>query len=313
MGYTNFPNGITSFGEVVGSSRFSSPWATHYFVDGDDGSDGNTGLSPDRAIKTIQTAVNLAGAQDIIYIRPKSWDFDKGFNRYQEDVTITGGRSSNTFLNANMSIIGVTAPGSQGDDVGVRWKHNSTVNLTNEAPALHLENIGFFSEGATYGVHLSNDAATLTKQGSNGTSLYNCAFKGKGLYVLHGGSGLNIVKCRFQCAWDGTVAALQMNCTANSGRRFTVRDCDWLDGNSTAPSAQCIQVLAPCTEILITGCNFPQLPTGNIYIATSGANYGLISNCFFNEDNLDTDAEITLGTGVVAVACWDKAGIATTA
>lgn len=300
-------------GAPVGSGRFSNPWGTHYFVDAAEGSDTDKGTTPDHALNTIQGAVDKAVGGDVIYIRPQTFHADRGFNRYTEDVTITGGVSSSVFANANMSIIGVTAPGSIGDFVGVRWKHSSTCNLTNEAPALHLENIGFFSEGATYGVLLSHDGATQTKQGSQGTSLYNCHFKGKGLYILSGGDGTTVIGCRFQCAYDGTVAQLNYSASANPGRRFTVRNCDFLDGNATAPSGPCITIAAPLTEFLITGCNFPQLPTGNVYIATAGANYGLISDCYFNEADLDTDAEITLGTGVKVVGCYDHAGIATAA
>lgn len=306
---TNFDDGLYSYGAPVNIGRFASPWATHYFVDAVGGSDGD-GKSPEQAFTTIQAAINAMSGQDIAYIRPQAFHDDRGFNRYTEDVTITGGVASNIFANANMSLIGVSGPGAIGDFVGVRWKHASAVNLTNEAPALHIENIGFFSEGATYGVLLSHDGATQTKQGSQGTSFYNCHFKGKGAYILSGGDGTTFIGCRFQCAYDGTVAQLNYSASANPGRRLTVRNCDWLDGNATAPSGPCITIAAPLTEFLITGCNFPQLPTGSVYIATAGANYGLISNCFFNEDDLDTDAEITLGTGVVAVACWDKAGIA---
>ena len=311
---SNFSD-LRNDGVPVGmGSRFSSPWATHYFVDYDYGSDDNIGTNPDEAFKTITQAASVMSREDIAYIRPRGFDDDRGFNRYQEDVTITGGvTSAGTFANGNMSLIGVTAPGSIGDFVGVRWQHLTAQSLLNEAPALHVENIGFFNEGATYGALLSHDGATGTKQGSQGTSFYNCHFKGKGVYILSGGDGTTLIGCRFQCAYDGTVAQLNYSASANPGRRLTVRNCDWLDGNGTKPSAACITIAAPLTEFLITGCNFPQLPTGNVYIATAGANYGLISNCFFNEDDLDTNAEITLGTGVTVVGCYDQAGIATTA
>ena len=248
---------------------------------------------------------------DILYIRPQGYTIGTGFARYTEDVAVTlggDGGSGETATNANMSIIGVID--SLNPEYGVRWKHETATNLTNDAPALHVSNIGFFSEGATYGVLLRNNGATYTQRGSDGTTFYNCVFKGKGVYVLSGGDGLCIERSRFHCAYDGTVAQLNFSCSANPGRRLLVRNCEWQDGNGTTSSGPCITIAAPATEILIRDCYFGQLPTGSVYIATAGDNYGLIANCYFNHDDLDTDAEITLGTGVTAVGCFDKAGIA---
>jgi hypothetical protein len=89
-----------------------------------------------------------------------------------------------------------------------------------------------------------------------------------------------------------------------------IRDCQFLDGNGTTPSTAYIVITAPCTEFVIQGCTFGQLPTSTYYIQTAGANYGLICDCYFNEAAVDTDAEITLGTGVRVAGCWDHRGIA---
>ena len=285
------------------------PWGDQWYVDSINGNDDYTGRGPSVAKETIQAAVTAAGRGDTIYINPGIWNTGTGFDRYTEDVTVTSGVSGTDMANSNMSIIGVSSGGT-GDFLGVRWKHATTANLTVNAPAFHVENIGFFSEGATYGALCVNDGATKTKQGSQGTSFYNCAFKGKGLFVTGGGDGFTVENTRFQCAYDGTVADLNYNASSNPGRRLTVRNCEWLDGNGVVPSAPCITIAPPLTEMLIRDCYFPQLPTGSVYIATAGAVEGLIANCFFNIADLDTDAHITLGTAVVAVSCWDKAGIA---
>ena len=311
---TTAPDMLMEFGgSPVGSGRFSSPWAKHYFVDAIDGSAGNAGLRPDDATKTIQQAVDLATGGDIIYIRPQRYNIDTMYGRYTENVTITmatGLTSGDAVVDGMRSIIGVSANTFNADFSGVRWKQSSTgTNLINDTPGLHVENVGFFSEGAaSYGVLLRYIADT--HRGSEGTSFYHCAFKGKGLYVISGGDGLTIDSCRFQPAYDGTVADINLSGVINL-RRPTIRNCEFLDGNSTKPSAPCITVTGTTTELLIRDCYFPKLPTGNIYIETSGAVHGLIANCYFNEDDLDTDAEISLGTGVRAVACYDAAGIAT--
>jgi hypothetical protein len=304
---TNFPNGVSSRGvPLPDGGRFSSPWSTHYFVDGISGSDGNTGKAPNNAFATIQAAVTAATVGDVIYLRPKVYVVGTGYARYTEDVTVALAKS-------NLSIIGIGSNFSNADYCGVRWKHATATNLTVNAPGLHLENIGFFSEGATYGILLQNNGTTDTQRGTDGFSLYHCALKGKGLYALSGGDGVSIDSSRFQCAYDGTVAQINYSCSANPGRRLTIRNCEFLDGNGTAPSAVIITIAPPMTEFIIRDCYFPQLPTGSVYIAIAGANEGLIANCYFNHDDLDTDAEITLGDAVAAVGCYDKAGIATTA
>ena len=70
MGLTNFPNEITSFGvPIMGSNRFSNPWSTHYFVNGDTGISGG-GTTPASAFKTIQEAVTAMTGGDVVYIKP---------------------------------------------------------------------------------------------------------------------------------------------------------------------------------------------------------------------------------------------------
>jgi hypothetical protein len=309
MGVTHFPHGVSSFGCVVpDGGRYSSPWATSWFVDGVSGSDSNSGQEPTKAFKTIAQAVASAVGQDVIYIRSMDYVIGTGYRRYTEDVTVSlggVGGSGVSATNANMSIIGVCSNIFNGDYSGVRWKFATATPLTVAAPGLHIENIGFFAESATYGILLQNNGATNTTRGSDGFSMYHCALKGKGLYALSGGDGTTIDSCRFQCGYDGTVAQINYSCSANPGRRLTIRNCEWLDGNGTAPSATNIIIAPPMTELLIRDCYFGQLPTGSIYITTTGANYGLIANCYFNSADADL-VNFGLGSGVTVVGSYDE-------
>lgn len=300
------------FTDIVQNSLME-PWGTQWYVDSIDGNDDYTGRGPSVAKATIQAAVSAAGRGDTIYIRPGIWNTGTGFDRYDEAVVLESGVDGTDMLKSNISMIGVSSGGT-GDFLGVRWKETSTVAFTNYAPAFHMENIGFFSEGATQGVLCVNDGVTLSKQGTQGTSFYNCAFKGKGLYVTGGGDGFTVEKTRFQCSYTGVVAALNYSASSNPGRRLTVRDCEWLDGNGNVPNGTDIVIAPPLTEMLIRDCYFgqPPSPGNNVYIATAGAVEGLIANCFFNTSNLDTNANITLGDAVLAVACYDEAGLAFT-
>ena len=145
-----------------------SPGETHYFVDGTDGKAGNGGLKPNDAMATIQQAVDLAVGEDVIYIRPRPYLIDSMYKRYEEDVTIAIGTTPSSLTsgdictNGNMSIIGVAANTFNADFSGIRWKYGSggSTPLINDAPGLHLENIGFFAEGKTQSVLLRYAADT---------------------------------------------------------------------------------------------------------------------------------------------------------
>lgn len=98
MSFTNFPNGVTSFGVPVvgGGQGFTSFWSGRvFFVDGTNGSNGNRGRHPTEAFQTLQAAVTAAGTDDTIFIRPRAVG-----NFYTENVIVPVG------THANLSIIG---------------------------------------------------------------------------------------------------------------------------------------------------------------------------------------------------------------
>jgi len=292
MGLTNFPNGITSFGvPIVGvAQRFSNPWSTHWFVDGDNGNDGNDGKTPTTALKTIQRAVTLATGGDIIYINPKSYTMGAGFARYTEDVDITNTCTGSgvTEANAGISIIGVTPLGVASDFMGPRWKHATTHCLHSKAAATHVENIGFFCEGATYGVQFQSDGATYTMSGGQGSSLYNCAIKGEGGVFANSSDSLQIINCQFQAKWDGDVSAFILTLDGtNACRRPVIRGCHFIGGNGTSMNAAPIIITGKVEDGLIADNYFHTGTTVQINIVT-GSSSGLITRNMFAEDQLST-------------------------
>lgn len=70
MTLTNFPNGLTSFGIPVLSGMPLPFTGTYFFVDPLNGSDGNTGLSPNRALATLYKAHSLctSGNNDVVFL-----------------------------------------------------------------------------------------------------------------------------------------------------------------------------------------------------------------------------------------------------
>lgn len=59
MGITNFPHGVSSFGMPLYGGGVPVTYGTVYFVDYDNGLDGNTGLAMDDAFKTVQRAYDV--------------------------------------------------------------------------------------------------------------------------------------------------------------------------------------------------------------------------------------------------------------
>ena len=75
MGYTNFPNGLTSFGVPLPAGNGVPTFGTTYFVDGTNGSDSNNGKEITKAFATIQKAIDIqtadtTGLGDTIYVMP---------------------------------------------------------------------------------------------------------------------------------------------------------------------------------------------------------------------------------------------------
>jgi hypothetical protein len=283
---------------------FASPWSKVYFVDGEDGVDTFDGLSPINAKKTIQSAVTAATRGDVIYIRPQQYTGGTGFSRYTEEVTVTAGASAGSaahFENADISIIGcVNTP---NPEYGVRWKHLTDTTgycLINRAPALHLENLGFYAEGAAGAVRLLNNGATTTQRGSDGTTFYNCVVKAGRVITADGGDGLTFKSCFFHAApAGGATGGITLTCSANPGRRLRILDCQFLEGNGAASATEYINIAGPASEVLINNCQFGLIPTSAKYVLITSST-GMISNCSFMKADVHLTSDLTLG-GVLGV------------
>jgi len=299
---STFPDGLYQYGGQPVGPLFASPWSTVRFVDGANGNDNNSGLKPDEAFDTIQAAVTASGRGDVIYVRPQAYVVGTGFTRYTEEVTTV-------LTQSDLSIIGTV--NTKNPEYGARWKHATNTTgycLVNIAPALHIENIGFYAESAAGAMSILDNGATNTQRGADGTTIYNCVIKGKGIIVRSGGDGFTVQNTRFHCGSDGAVAALDYSCSATPGRRLLVRNCEWQDGNGTTSSGPCINIAGVCSEILIRDCFFGADPTGNVYI-TITASTGSIANCHFS--CADVSSGRIVEGGVICTGIYDGGGLAT--
>ncbi len=116
MGITNYPNGLSSMGSPITSGSYITT-GNIFYVDSVTGSNDYTGLSPDRAVSTIDKAVTLctSGLCDTIFVMPnhsESIGSSTGCRITKSGATIIGlGRGENrptltfdTAITADISI-----------------------------------------------------------------------------------------------------------------------------------------------------------------------------------------------------------------
>jgi hypothetical protein len=302
------PDGLFQYGGQPVGALWASPWSKAYFVDGEDGNTSNDGLTPGTALSTIQAAVTKATRGDVIYVRPQQYTGGTGFSRYTEEVTVTAGASAGSathFENADISIIGTV--NTPNPEYGVRWKHATNTTgycLINHAPALHLENIGFFAEDAAGAVSLLNNGATTTRRGSDGTTFYNCVIKAGRVITADGGDGLTFQNCFFHGKYSGgTTGGITFTCSANPGRRLKILNCGFVEGNGATCATEYINIAGVASEVVIKDCYFGLIPTSAKYILATSTT-GIIANCYFADADLDLTDDLTLSS-IVPAGLWD--------
>jgi hypothetical protein len=192
-------------------------------------------------------------------------------------------------------------------EYGVRWKHATDTSgycLVNIAPALHLENIGFFAEDAAGAVSLLNNGATNTQRGSDGTTFYNCVIKAGRVITMSGGDGLTFKNCFFHGKYGGgATGGITFSCSANPGRRLKILDCGFMEGNGATCATEYINIAGVASEVVIKNCYFGLIPTSAKYILIT-ASTGIITNCYFADADVHLTNDLTL-SNVVPAALWD--------
>ena len=304
---TTFGDQVREYGGApVGSGRFSSPWATHYFVDGDNGTAGAGGLRPDKATATVAQAISLAGYGDVIYVRPKkpggstSGDAsDPGF--YTADTMVI------PFAKHQLAIIGVNSASTlYGPFI---WP-TSGIGLDVYASAFHIENMTIHAESVTYAIYLRGISGYATKAGSCGASIENCVI-GYGQTLVEGGGDTVFRNCHFR-------NAIPLDIKGNAAgvgpiRRDAVIGCWFGANNGAAVATAYVTLEGSISEFLMKDCHFDQPTAVDEYINSSGSVDGLISNCYFADDAVtwgaDAGDEIRIASGTLCPSgCYDNAG-----
>jgi len=183
MGLTNFPNGITSMGiPVLGSGQDIS--GSTYFVDGNFGSDGNTGKSWDKPYKTLAYAFSVSHAniasgasrwarRNTIYIAGDQFDEDLVAWPQKTDVIGVGSYDANIMP----GIVGNHVPVNSA--YGTRFINVKFTGTAAEASPI-VTHTGV-TAGATYLRCLFTAAASTTSAilaTACPTKTYGCRFEG---------------------------------------------------------------------------------------------------------------------------------------
>lgn len=152
MSLTHFPHGISSFGSPVGGmlptmgGRIAATGdAKHYFVDPANGSDGNNGASPDKAMATVSFAYSktVDKSGDVIHLLNDGNTTGSSV----EDATIT-------WSNDNVHLVGHCAPVFLSQRSRIVWQGTSVVtpliNVTGNGNSFH--NVSVIEETSEDGV-----------------------------------------------------------------------------------------------------------------------------------------------------------------
>ncbi len=304
MTITAYPNGVSSFGGVVGPPNYAGWWGTNvWFVDDDAGSDGNSGKDPAKAFKTIQKAIDLAGQQDTIFLKPR-------------DISLTAHSSHGYYTGTNiiptsqqgLAIIG-TGRGGRGIGANVQCavepdSGSTDATFTVRSPGVSFENMMIKCVTDAGGAI----AANVNTAQAYGLTVSNCFFKdfkttGEAvgtisLYTIHWAT---IQHCIFREASQ----AIDVNSAYASVEGTVIRDCDFIGAASTWDAD--IRV-GDCKKLVIDNCRFQHaVGTGgqqNIYINMVGTTgTGMVSNCTFSGTSETITAFATLKGTVLLSNC----------
>ena len=289
MGYiTRYGSYWGAVPQTQGNIYWVAPAAT-YTVEGRSypSSDGNDGLSPERALRTIDYAVGLctANAGDVIVLLNGAHSVSATIAVDVAGITITGIPRSNplprsrTNSGGSRNYTSVTSTETAGiiftvtvADVEIAYLHmnpiaaGSCVSASNAGDRLYVHDCTFLmdtAEGtATFGVTFP--LGTGTTVNNDESTIRNCYFlclgnQGPAIRAAGTVLGLKIENSTFELtgttAWDDAIESI----TAGSVG-LVVRDCDFVTRTGATVITDCIDVTGMTTDksTNVYRCYFPE-------------------------------------------------------
>jgi hypothetical protein len=266
-----------------------NPFATNRFVDGDNGSDTNNGLTRSTAFQTIQGAINASGQGDRIFIKAleaESASGDTDPDSYAETLTITG--------KDGLQLIGVGRGLAQGGQPQIRIGAGSTALLTVNSFGVGIHNLTFNGVSSTGGgIKLVANGSTAD---AGGTVISGCHFKncqvttaatGGAIYWSSAGGCwyVTIVGCEF---FDCRAGIVVIGTTGSAPKAVKILDCRFWSTANTSIDADLYAGGSGFTGLVMNGCihgtvdvpAYATSPDAARYIKLLGGS-GIISNAKF--------------------------------
>jgi hypothetical protein len=304
MPLTNFPNGISSFGNPVfgGSMSFpiSGSTGTAFFVDPARGSDGNNGKSFNKPLATVTKALSLATdkAGDVIYLMNDG--NTSGTSR--DSATITWSKD-------NTHLIGLCAPTmiSQRSRISPPTSATSIVTpqLTVSGHGCVFANISLFE-----GTSEDSVASECVRVTGNRNYFYNVAMMNMG-DAANGHSGDEANSCHLKIS---------------GGEENTFERCYiGLDTAARSTTNANVELVSAATRNVFKDCFFPAYAdnAGALFVKVDGASdidrFVLFERCVFMNSGTSTmtgamDVHASAGgtvivkdCGLIGAADWEAA------
>lgn len=284
-------NGVPMIG---GLNRYAGLWGDIYFVNNDNGSDGDKGIDSSKPFKTIGKAITKANRFDSIYVKPRIPKSDASDpENYEEELVIP-------YAKDHLSIIGTVS----GFDnfYGPKLKLGTADAVVDVyAPAFSLENFTVHRRSSnTKAIYLRGETGYAAKAGAVASHIANCMIRYASTYGIYveGGYHCNVLGCTF---WGG-INDVYLVGSGIPQRGMQVHECWFGSANGVVTAGPNIRLLGECTELLIKGCDFDYVPSGGIWINASGNVDGLVTECNFAHREETTDV------GTATGECRDGAG-----
>ena len=236
MGTTNFDTvavaqALTVNGAVIQPAG-DSPWATHYFVDGNRGANTNAGTA-EKPFLTLAKAISVANSGDVIHIRGNIKEQIHAPVGLM-DITIKGPSPVKRHPDAH------TGHSTNGGYSSVIWKAPDDPTAT--TPLLEVVGQGWRFENILFSGNSAEDVdcVLLTNNGGSGATeesashcqFVNCKFQGGryGIIAVGGNARIQVIGCEFLLFSNSGDVAIKADAPAYAQNfHWVIRECDFSD------------------------------------------------------------------------------------
>ncbi len=282
MTITRFPHGVQAFPNI-GGGRLSDIFNSEniFFVDGDNGNAGNTGLSPDDSVALPSTAIGLSTRGGIVYVRPRTTT-GSAQTYYVDNITMP-------VTKPNLQLIGCGADVSNPYmGVDVKASVVTTAVVTVNGAGCLVEGMRLAGTGQTADVvsilDISNNGTTTRGYGA---TIRGCRFANSKGHLINTGAAVAIDTAIFtkieDCKFSDNLASITARSVYAAIQGLSITDCDFGGMILTGRDVD-VFIVGDAEQVLIQRCNFNDgLPNHGVvsrFISIQTA-YGLMADCNF--------------------------------